>query len=1096
MTGVVAQLQELLGDRFGQEGYLPTSAELGFDMAQSIFEVGVTQRLDRFEAALFDPDAEALLELMQSQAEVFVGLAESLELPGFAAIAQTTQTALIQNPNSVLKIAPIALANYKAAQEKVLSGDRTLGGRPSEALEQFTQPRSDQDDLPNVSLEDLSISLEPEVVVEQTEALVVSDKDPEFEAETAENNWLVRLLKPPACNSDADIEPILSDLVPDRLVLLNLPDETSEATFSEAIAYLKSADFNQECELIPTDLRQADLTLTTNSQDIDRQTASVSSNELALADNLPALEFLSLSGEELSNKDHLSDDWPDIELPTPSFSIFEDTATHLSDEELAETQVPELESQDLEPLNTEIPDAVPIDIKIPDASSKDFELLDVTIEGNLDETEALPDLSLVFNLDSNLKLECSIPTDHKAPLNSLPLPKNSETKSSAPSSKPAASTVSKSQPHQTTLRVGVDRLEQLAQSMGKLLTQQNRQSLYNEQLVSLVKQLAGKIVDQQKQLDRSQRCTPIEQLQTAQSNISNLESTNSSAHFDALELDQYSDTQLLSRTFSEALTQQLESTEAIEHFVRHSSQVLNKQKQLLSGMREVLLEARMLPLNSVLQRLPSTIKRLEAQQNKPAKLVITGGNVLVDKVIVDKLYDPLLHLVRNAFDHGLESTERRSQANKPAIGTITIEALQQGRHLVINVKDDGQGLNPARIRQKAVANQIVTADEAATLTVEQTTDLLFEPGFSTADEISHLSGRGVGLDAVRAQVRSLQGRVTVSHKSQAGTCFTLQIPSSLTIAKLMLCEAANRTYALIADAIEHILIPTAEQVRIWNNSKSITWQANDKEHLIPVSPLSDVLHYAAPTSHYHSAIAPKKPKAIGQKPIVLIRHNDSLLGIEVDRLLGEQELAINALNKTLTPPDYLYGSSILPDGKLTLVLDSVAIAKTAIAQKAPSQNKTNKPQKPSSTEPTEPSWISQHRQKLALTIDDSIAVRSSLSEALKKAGYEVIQAKDGAEGLEQLQNHSDVDVILCDLEMPKMNGFEFLAARQKFPNMATIPVIMLTSRDSQKHRLLAKELGAIAYLTKPFLAPQIANTVATTIRLSDRTITSPAGDFK
>ncbi|MEL7330499.1 MAG: ATP-binding protein, partial [Cyanobacteria bacterium J06559_1] len=433
----------------------------------------------------------------------------------------------------------------------------------------------------------------------------------------------------------------------------------------------------------------------------------------------------------------------------------------------------------------------------------------------------------------------------------------------------------------------------------------------------------------------------------------------------------------------------------------------------------------------------------------------------VDKVIADKLYDPLLHLVRNAFDHGIESPEQRAQASKPPTGTITIAARQQGRHLVIQVKDDGQGINLDKVRSKAIENQLITAAEAAKLTPAQTVDLLFEAGFSTASEVDDLSGRGVGLDAVRAQVRSLQGWVTVTYEPGAGTCFTLQIPSSLTIAKLLLCQAEERIYALIADAIEHILIPVPEQLRAWEGGKTLTWQANEEEYLVPVNALSKVLNYASPMPNHRSIEARGDIKKSACEPIILLRHQNALVGLEVDQLLGEQELVISSLGETIVPPPYLYGSSILPDGQLTLVLDGVMLAKIVLEQRANGNidiSLSEAAQGPTRIEPGKGEPV--FTKKLILTVDDSITVRNSLAEALQKADYQVIQARDGAEAVQQLQRYPDVQAILCDIEMPGMNGFEFLKVRQQTPEIASIPTIMLTSRGGSKHRLLTKELGA------------------------------------
>ena len=1188
MMGVVTQLQELLGDRFGQDGHLPTSAELGFDMTQSIFEVGVMQRLDLFETALASPNTEELLDLMQAQAEVFIGLAESLDLPGFAAIAQTTQAALGQNPHSILEIAPIALANYRAAQVEVLGGDRTLGGTPSSELKQFTQPviqpsptgQIEQDDYSTLTASGFielafteSDLTEPEFDLtsvdfigaefteqidltrpeeDQLEVVQRIEKQPET---SVENNWLLRLLKPPTCpdlEESESAEPALVELVPEQLALLDLPENQTEATFSEAIAFLETADFDNQvelCELIPDgldevnlpsdkespdvasphkellyeelsgteplDINLSDISITTNAfSEIEPLEESQSENNSLIDEEPTEIESLEpkVLRAEVPKIDYAAPgEWLSFALPTPNLSTPEKTNSSLLDVESSNSEPPDIKLSDITLSDIEPSDIEPSDIELPEFalpdngfSHVDFfatESPEVTIGGSVETTQALPDLSLVFKLEDHPSPNLSLKPTSATLAKNKPLLSAIKSEESTPKKTDSVAVANKSPNAQATLRIAVENLDQLTQSMGKLLTQQNKQSLYNEQLTLLVRQLLEKVDRQQKQLDLPQY--KLDEKTIVQSSPIDLNSISPSslAQFDALELDQYSDSQRLTQVFSEAAAQQIESAESIELFVRRSSQTLSKQKKLLTRMRETLLDVRMLPLDKVFQRFPSAIKRLEAQYPKQVQLAMIGGDVLVDRVIADKLYDPLLHLLRNAFDHGIETAQQRSLTDKPATGSITIEASQQGRYLVIQVKDDGQGLDLDKICRKAIDSSLITDSEAAGLTPEQTTDLLFEPGFSTASEINHLSGRGVGLDAVKAQMRSLQGQVTVSQQPNAGTCFTLRIPSSLTIAKLMLCESQNRTYALIADAIEHILIPSPQQVRSWEGGKAIAWQADGKEHLVPVSALADVLHYASPAPPHQLEATQRQVKAAIANPVILIRCNNTLIGIEVDQLRGEQELAINALDATLTPPAYLYGSSILPNGQLTLVLDSIAIAKLALEQKKAPIKKAPIRFKPSETTQSKPSSqrsisnTSQH-PKLALTIDDSITVRNSLAEALQKSGYQVIQAKDGEEGLQQLRSYPNVDVILCDLEMPGMNGFEFLKARQRAPEIASIPTIMLTSRDGNKHRLLAKELGAIAYLTKPFLAAQVVKTVATAIAAVTPRPISTSGEFQ
>ncbi|MEL7068353.1 MAG: response regulator [Cyanobacteria bacterium J06581_3] len=984
MASVVSQLQQVLGDRFDQAGHLPTSSDLGFDMTQSIFQMGVTQRIEALSEALENPSPEELRILLKSQSEVFVGLAESLGLPGFEEIARMTGFAIAQYPELILQIAPVALADFKAARQAVLDGDRTQGGYPSISLQQFCGRAYKQTES----------SRQHQSFVDDVE-----QSEPQREHSQQQEGWLKRGWK-----------------------RLTHPIGTPASRPQP-----------------PAALAQID---------VEEHSATPQRRKIQISENLESAD-------------------------SPS----KPTAPEL--EELTPIDLGELNLQPSEPPRFE-----------------------------------------------QLSIEPS------------PLSQSSPPQSIADDTEQASG---------ATIRISVDHLTQLSQSVGELLTEQNRQTLYNEELNALVRKLLARISKQQQQLSGQQSEYLIRQQFSASSGALSSGATASPAanrpdktrshkirsqqtqfdatqfdatQFDAIELTQYSDIQLLLQSCVEETIQQSESAEAIDLYVKRSGQALEKQKRLLTQTRETLLAARMVALDTILTQFPPMIDRLVEQHKKPVSLDMEGGDILIDKSIVDKLYEPLLHLIRNAFDHGIESPDKRLDHGKSLAGNITVKGAQRGRHLILSVEDDGQGIDLETVRQKAIAQQLITPAAAAELTPEQTTDLLFEPGFSTVVTPDELSGRGIGLDVVKAQVRSLQGWITVSHEPGVKTCFTMQIPASLTIAKLLLCQTQGRVYALIADAVEHILIPTAKQMRTWKGGKMLTWQASDKEHLVPVNALNEVLHYASPMSDYRrdqrSSFGGASPSAAAlsgtrnggtrngtkeppSQPVILLRHQHSLVGLEVEQLLGEQELVISPLGNTIAPPAYLYGSSILPDGQLTLVLDGAMLANIIVQQRKDHLEAGSAIATAKSTAPPKdkPVFI----KKLILTIDDSITVRNTLSEALQKHNYRVIQAHDGAEALELLKRYPEVQAILCDIEMPGMNGFDFLRARQQDPELAAIPTLMLTSRAGDKHRLLTEELGATGYITKPYLTPKLLAAVAAAIEsqavesqtIEKQTVESPAG---
>ncbi|NES18763.1 MAG: hybrid sensor histidine kinase/response regulator, partial [Symploca sp. SIO3E6] len=678
----------------------------------------------------------------------------------------------------------------------------------------------------------------------------------------------------------------------------------------------------------------------------------------------------------------------------------------------------------------------------------------------------------------------------------------------------------------STVRVNVEHLEYLNYTVGELLTNQNRQSLQNDQLRIAVKTLLNRLQEHQQLLSQLQdwsdrlfilsekQHTKDWQLGTqetrrpgrySQTTNNKQQTTNNKQQnrFDSLELDQYSESQLLVQSVLENAVQLTEATDAIELFSTQSNQTLEKQRRLLTNTRDFLMEARMLPLGELLSRFPQVLQQLSTLHKKPVTLKLHGKEVLVDKVVAQKLYDPLLHLVRNAFSHGIEPSEIRQQLDKPSEGTIEIHACHQGGYLVIEVRDDGQGLDFERIRQRAV-ELLYSPERINSLNEAQLTDLLFEAGFSTASGVNDLSGRGIGLDVVRNQLKSLQGSVTIDSQLHQGTTFRLQIPLSLTISNLLITQVGNQTYALLADAVEQILIPQVEQIRSWEGGKVLRWGTGTDEQLIPVYQLADALNYYSPVQ---KSLSLPSNHAFAQqqqvKPIILIRCQDKLLGLEVDQLLGDQELVIRPLGGIIASPRYIYGGSILADGRLALVLDGTVLVQRLWQQQSneameqnfvdgvsyilpPTGQQKQLPteilaaNQPSSAKlsllTSEEDWILT-RKKMALLVDDSITVRQTLSMTLERAGYQVLQAKDGYEALEQLRSHQEIQVVLCDIEMPRMNGFEFLKHHQQDSSLKTIPVVILTSRSGDKHRLIAVELGATAYITKPYLEHQLLATV-------------------
>ncbi|MCC0176654.1 hybrid sensor histidine kinase/response regulator, partial [Waterburya agarophytonicola K14] len=646
-----------------------------------------------------------------------------------------------------------------------------------------------------------------------------------------------------------------------------------------------------------------------------------------------------------------------------------------------------------------------------------------------------------------------------------------------------------------SVKVDLERLERMNNLVGELTINRNSLSLQNEQLQENVSELGQKFIRfrevTQKLREISDRIV-LEQrsnsLHHSSLSVSDRSSSTTSqdnlTDFDTLEMDSYSGLYASIQNVLEEVVQLEESVDDITIFAKQSDRTINSQRQMLGQMRDELMWVRMLPLDKILQRFPRTLRDLSTKHKKPVDLKLNGTGVLVDKAVLEKLSDPLLHLLRNGFDHGIESTEIRTSQGKAASGTIEIHAYYQGNQTVIEVKDDGKGLDVEKIAQKGIEKGLISAVEAENATKEELYDLIFEPGFSTASKVSELSGRGVGMNIVRSQIEMLKGKITVTSTPGEGSNFTLRLPLTLTIAKLLVCSLGTTAFAIASDSIEEIVIPTEEQIKISNEQKFLS--LNNK--LIPIYCLQEILNYNCPVPDVDATSKAFKTIASPEDwfaPLLLLRRGQKLFALEVVSLVSEQELVIKPYGKAIAAPQYSYGCTILGDGTLIPTFDGAALIGTILGEEVISvasgvnfapdleidsefaTEQLSKEQAIDNGNNTANHKIAS--TKTIMVVDDSTALRRTMALTLEKHGYRVIQKKDGKDALDGFSKHPNLDLIICDVEMPTMNGFEFLGMRRRDSQLSKIPTFMLTSRSGAKHRNLATQLGADGYFTKPYV---------------------------
>jgi len=475
-------------------------------------------------------------------------------------------------------------------------------------------------------------------------------------------------------------------------------------------------------------------------------------------------------------------------------------------------------------------------------------------------------------------------------------------------------------------------------------------------------------------------------------------------------------------------------------------------------------QARMRMLSEVLGRFPRLLRDLSLTHGKQVELIVRGSSTLVERSVLEVLEDPLLHLIRNAFDHGIETPESRIAQGKSPKGKIEIAAGYRGNQTVITFSDDGNGINFTKLRDRALQMGLSESDLDGS-SESELLELIFEAGFSTADRVTELSGRGVGMDVVRSNLNVIGGSVRVETEFGQGTTFVLTVPVSLSIARVLLFESNGLQMAILTSAVEEILLIKDTSIYTVANQEVLDWQG----YSVPLLKLGDRLHFSRPQFQVETENRP-----IVDEPLMLVvTRNNVPFGLQVDRYWGEQEVTIRGLQSPIPMPAGFMGCAILGGGKLVPLVDIDSLLTWSIADIDAPPSKTL-------TLPSERG----DRRATVLIVDDSINVRRFLAMTLEKSGYRVEQAKDGLEAMEKLRKlqtlpkSSRVKAVICDIEMPRLDGFGFLVQSRGDENCKSIPVMMLTSRSGSKHRDLAMRLGASAYFAKPFKDNELLQTLS------------------
>lgn len=538
---------------------------------------------------------------------------------------------------------------------------------------------------------------------------------------------------------------------------------------------------------------------------------------------------------------------------------------------------------------------------------------------------------------------------------------------------------------------------------------------------------------------------------------------------DSLDLDRvenFTPFHLLAQETIEYIVRVRESSSDIEFLVDDAEKVTRTLRQVTTQLQEGLNKARMIPFSQTVQLLPRAVRDISMECGKEVNLQVEGKETLIDKMIQDKLSDPMKHLINNAITHGVETPQQRLAAGKSRKGQITIRAFHQGNQTVISVADNGAGINPEKVKKKAIEKGVITQKQAQGMTNVDVYDLLFHPGFSTKDQADNFSGRGVGLDVVKTNLTEIRGTITIDSTIGKGTIFTIRLPLTLSISKALCCISDRSWIAFPMDGVEDMIKVSKEELKTGENGQNyIEWRGEK----LPFRHLRELLVY---NRHLRRSNVYGMNTEEDMISIVVLRSASAgiFLAVQVDQVLEQQkEIVIKQLEGPIPKPVGIAGATVLGDGNIVAIADVIELINLATGRVRRDEANIW-----SSSEEDEASLHIQQKSELTvLIVDDSITVRELLSMTFSKAGYRVEQARDGKDAWEKMRAGLPCDLVFCDIEMPRMDGFELLSQMQKDSNLNTLPVAMLTSRGAKKHMEMAFELGAKGYFTKPYIEDKL-----------------------
>ena len=525
--------------------------------------------------------------------------------------------------------------------------------------------------------------------------------------------------------------------------------------------------------------------------------------------------------------------------------------------------------------------------------------------------------------------------------------------------------------------------------------------------------------------------------------------------FDPLEMDQYSQLQQLSRSLFESASDLLDLKESIATKSRDAETLLVQQARVNTELQEGLMRTRMVPFERLLPRMRRVVRQVAGELGKQVELIVGNAEGEMDRSVLERMIGPLEHMLRNSVDHGVEMPLVRQEQGKSGEGNIWLDLAREGSEIVLTLKDDGAGINLSAVRNKAIERGLMDAD--AELTDQEVLQFILEAGFSTATQVTQISGRGVGMDVVNAEVKQLGGSMTLTTEPGKGTTFTIRLPFTVSVNRALMVYSGEDLYAIPLNTIEGIVRVSGYELEAYYAPDAPPFEYAGKEYDLRY--LGDLL------------VTGQQPRLTGHSlplPVILVRGAEHSVAVQVDSLAGSREIVVKGLGRQFAVVPGISGATILGDGRVVVILDLLAVIRAQQALQAQQYLAAERAQARSKPEA---------RATLVMVVDDSITVRKVTTRLLERNGMEVVTAKDGVDAIARLQDIKP-DIMLLDIEMPRMDGFEVATRVRHDERLSELPIVMITSRTGEKHRERALSIGVNVYLGKPYQEAQLLEVIS------------------